>query len=114
MKVIIVGGVAGGATAAARIRRLNEHAEITVFERSGWEGTDHGIPDPAGCSFKRTEVPLVYQQRLRKRHIKRQPGRNVWENKGWHGLRNRRDLKGRDRMDVYRKSLYRSPWSFQS
>ena len=32
MKVIIVGGVAGGATAAARIRRLNEHAEITVFE----------------------------------------------------------------------------------
>ena len=33
MKVIIVGGVAGGATAAARIRRLNEHAEITVFER---------------------------------------------------------------------------------
>ena len=35
MKVIIVGGVAGGATAAARIRRLNEHAEITVFERSG-------------------------------------------------------------------------------
>ena len=35
MKVIIVGGVAGGATAAARIRRLDEHAEITVFERSG-------------------------------------------------------------------------------
>ena len=25
MKVVIVGGVAGGATAAARIRRLNEH-----------------------------------------------------------------------------------------
>ena len=35
MKVVIVGGVAGGATAAARIRRLDEHAEITVFERSG-------------------------------------------------------------------------------
>ena len=34
MKVIIVGGVAGGATAAARIRRLDEHAEITVFERN--------------------------------------------------------------------------------
>ena len=34
MKVVIVGGVAGGATAAARIRRLDEHAEITVFERS--------------------------------------------------------------------------------
>ena len=32
MKIVIVGGVAGGATAAARIRRLNEHAEIIIFE----------------------------------------------------------------------------------
>ena len=36
MKVIIIGGVAGGATAAARIRRLDEQAEIVVFERSGY------------------------------------------------------------------------------
>ena len=36
MKIIIVGGVAGGATAAARIRRLNEHAEIIIFECSGF------------------------------------------------------------------------------
>ena len=36
MKVVIVGGVAGGATAAARIRRLDEKAEITVFEKSGF------------------------------------------------------------------------------
>ncbi len=36
MKVVIVGGVAGGATAAARIRRLDEQAEITVFEKSGF------------------------------------------------------------------------------
>ena len=36
MKVVIVGGVAGGATAAARIRRLDEQAEIIVFERSGY------------------------------------------------------------------------------
>ncbi len=36
MKVVIIGGVAGGATAAARIRRLNEQAEIIVFERSGY------------------------------------------------------------------------------
>ncbi|MDO4607736.1 MAG: CoA-disulfide reductase [Clostridia bacterium] len=36
MKVVIIGGVAGGATAAARIRRLDEKAEITVFERSGF------------------------------------------------------------------------------
>ena len=36
MKVVIIGGVAGGATAAARIRRLDESAEIHVFERSGY------------------------------------------------------------------------------
>ena len=36
MKVVIVGGVAGGATAAARIRRLDEQADIIVFERSGY------------------------------------------------------------------------------
>ncbi len=36
MKVVIVGGVAGGATAAARIRRLDEQAEIVVYERSGY------------------------------------------------------------------------------
>ncbi len=36
MKVVIVGGVAVGASAAARIRRLDESAEIVVFERSGY------------------------------------------------------------------------------
>ncbi len=36
MKVVIIGGVAGGATAAARIRRLDEHAEIIIFEKSGF------------------------------------------------------------------------------
>ena len=33
MKVVIVGGVAGGASAAARLRRLDESAEIIMFER---------------------------------------------------------------------------------
>lgn len=36
MRVIIIGGVAGGATAAARIRRLDEKAEIIIFEKSGY------------------------------------------------------------------------------
>ena len=36
MKVVIVGGVAGGASAAARIRRLDEHAQIIIIERSGY------------------------------------------------------------------------------
>ena len=33
MKIIIIGGVAGGATAAARLRRLDERAEIILVER---------------------------------------------------------------------------------
>ena len=36
MKVVIVGGVAGGATSAARIRRLDEKAEIIIFEKTGY------------------------------------------------------------------------------
>ena len=36
MKVVIIGGVAGGATAAARLRRLDERAEIIILERTGY------------------------------------------------------------------------------
>ena len=36
MRVVIAGGVAGGASAAARIRRLDESAEIIVFEKTGY------------------------------------------------------------------------------
>ncbi len=35
MKILIIGGVATGMSAATRARRLDEHAEITVYERSG-------------------------------------------------------------------------------
>lgn len=36
MKVVIIGGVAGGATAAARLRRLDESTQIIILERSGY------------------------------------------------------------------------------
>lgn len=36
MKVVIIGGVAGGASAAARLRRLDEQAEIVMVERTGY------------------------------------------------------------------------------
>lgn len=53
MKVIIVGGVAGGATAAARLRRLDEQAEITVFERSGYISyANCGLPYYIGGGIK--------------------------------------------------------------
>lgn len=38
MKIIIIGGVAGGATTAARIRRVDETAEIILLEK---ESTYH-------------------------------------------------------------------------
>ncbi|WP_343670891.1 FAD-dependent oxidoreductase [Chitinophaga sp.] len=36
MKYLIIGAVAGGASTAARLRRLDEHAEIIIFEKSGY------------------------------------------------------------------------------
>ena len=52
MKVVIVGGVAGGATAAARLRRLDEQAEIVVFERSGYISyANCGLPYYIGGSI---------------------------------------------------------------
>ena len=32
-RILIVGGVAGGASVAARVRRIDEHAEVVMFER---------------------------------------------------------------------------------
>ena len=36
MNVLVIGGVAGGASAAARLRRLDEDANITIIERTGF------------------------------------------------------------------------------
>ena len=60
MKVVIIGGVAGGATAAARLRRLDEQAEIVVFERSGYISyANCGLPYYIGGVIKdRSELTL--------------------------------------------------------
>ena len=53
MKTVIIGGVAGGATAAARLRRLDEQAEIVVFERSGYVSyANCGLPYYIGGVIK--------------------------------------------------------------
>lgn len=53
MKVVIVGGVAGGATAAARLRRLDEKAQIIIFERSGYISyANCGLPYYIGGEIK--------------------------------------------------------------
>lgn len=57
MKVVIIGGVAGGATAAARLRRLDESAEIVILERSGYVSyANCGLPYYAGGVIKDKSV----------------------------------------------------------
>ena len=71
MKVVIVGGVAGGASAAARIRRLDEHAQIIMIERSGYVSyANCGLPYYVGGVIKEQEdltlqTPESFRERFR-------------------------------------------------
>lgn len=59
-KVLIVGGVAGGATAAARLRRLDENAEIIMFERDEYISfANCGLPYYIGEVIEEREKLLV-------------------------------------------------------
>ncbi|WMT42948.1 FAD-dependent oxidoreductase [Paenibacillus sp. D2_2] len=59
-KVLIVGGVAGGATAAARLRRLDEDAHIVMFERDAYISfANCGLPYYIGESIKERSKLLV-------------------------------------------------------
>ncbi|MHB8072663.1 CoA-disulfide reductase [Desulfosporosinus fructosivorans] len=59
-KVLIVGGVAGGASAAARLRRLDEFAEIILFERDEYISfANCGLPYYIGESIKEREKLIV-------------------------------------------------------
>jgi NADPH-dependent 2,4-dienoyl-CoA reductase/sulfur reductase-like enzyme len=59
-RLIIVGGVAGGATAAARARRLSESAEIIVFERGAHVSfANCGLPYYVGAEISEREQLLV-------------------------------------------------------
>lgn len=69
MKLLIVGGVAGGASAAARARRLSEDAEIIVFERGpDVSFANCGLPYYVGGEIAQREKLLVTTpERLRAR-----------------------------------------------
>jgi NADPH-dependent 2,4-dienoyl-CoA reductase/sulfur reductase-like enzyme/rhodanese-related sulfurtransferase len=59
-KLLIIGGVAGGATAAARARRLDEDAEIVLFERGEYISfANCGLPYYVGDVIKTREDLLV-------------------------------------------------------
>jgi NADPH-dependent 2,4-dienoyl-CoA reductase/sulfur reductase-like enzyme/rhodanese-related sulfurtransferase len=60
MKVIIVGGVAGGASCAARLRRLNENAEILMVERGPYVSyANCGLPYYIGGVIEKESSLLV-------------------------------------------------------
>lgn len=59
-KIVIVGGVAGGASAAARLRRLDEDAEIVLFERGRYVSfANCGLPYYIGQIIKERDDLLV-------------------------------------------------------
>jgi len=70
MKLLIVGGVAGGASAAARARRLSEDAHIILFERGpDVSFANCGLPYYLGGEITERDKLLVVQpERLRSRY----------------------------------------------
>ena len=69
MKVLIVGGVAGGASAAARLRRLDEKAEIIMFERGEFISfANCGLPYYIGGKIaKKSALTVQTPERFRAR-----------------------------------------------
>lgn len=69
MKLVIVGGVAGGASAAARARRLSEDAEIVLFERGpDISFANCGLPYHIGGEIaQREKLLIVTPERMRQR-----------------------------------------------
>ena len=68
-KIVIVGGVAGGASAACRARRLDETAEIIVFERGAYVSyANCGLPYYVGGSIaERSKLAVQTPQSLHSR-----------------------------------------------
>ena len=59
-KTVIIGGVAGGATCAARLRRLDETRDIIILERGGYISyANCGLPYHVGDVIKARQALLV-------------------------------------------------------
>ncbi|MCD8546995.1 MAG: FAD-dependent oxidoreductase [Aeromonadaceae bacterium] len=69
-KILIVGGVAGGASAAARARRLDEQAEIIIFERGEYISfANCGLPYHIGGDIPQREALLLQTPQSFKRRF---------------------------------------------
>jgi len=70
MRVIIVGGVAGGASCAARLRRLDERAEILMVERGPYVSyANCGLPYHVGDVIERETSLLVANETVFREHF---------------------------------------------
>jgi len=69
--IVIVGGVAGGASAAARARRMNEHARIILFEKDEYVSfANCGLPYYVGGEIAKREKLLVATEELLTRRFR--------------------------------------------
>lgn len=70
MKVIVGGGVAGGASCAARLRRLDEHAEIVMVERGPYVSfANCGLPYHVGGVIEHESDLLVANEQVFRGHF---------------------------------------------
>lgn len=70
MKIVIVGGVAGGATAATRLRRLSEENEVIIFEKGPYVSfANCGLPyHISGTISNRDSLLLQTPEKLKERY----------------------------------------------
>jgi NADPH-dependent 2,4-dienoyl-CoA reductase/sulfur reductase-like enzyme len=92
-RILIVGGVAGGASCAARLRRLDESVEIAVFDRGPYVAfANCGLPYYVGdvIADERTLLvasPEMFRERMRENgHIADVIGRSIaWYDRHFQG-----------------------------
>ena len=104
-KIVIVGGVAGGATTAARLRRLDEKAEIVIFERGKYISyANCGLPYYIGGKISEREKLFVQnpQSFLRRFRIDVRVESNV--------TRILRDQKKVEVQDLNSKKVYKESY----
>lgn len=70
-RIVVVGGVAGGMSAATRARRMNERAEIIVLEKDGYVSfANCGLPYYVGGEIAEREKLLVVKPELLRRRFR--------------------------------------------
>ena len=113
MKVIIVGGVAGGASCAARLRRLDEKAEILMVERGPYVSyANCGLPYHVGGVIEKESSLLVATEQTFRAHVRdRLPdalrgGRHLAEEED-RGTQEPRDRRGDHREIRQARALAR-------